>query len=128
MIKMFLLALLVLLPASISFADDDLQSNVPSNSASDEPGFEDIDEEMMSQGVGENYYEDLQRRPPRRQPPRRRPPPRRYEPWVFLGCTNTQFNCSWAATRWGFRDYRTVWDIRCNRAFYACYGRNRWSN
>jgi hypothetical protein len=61
-------------------------------------------------------------RPPGRRPPNRRPrPPQR--PWYFLGCVNSNFDCSWAATRWGFREYLTQFDIRCRNAFYACYAR-----
>ncbi|HEX4925481.1 MAG TPA: hypothetical protein VFV50_15415 [Bdellovibrionales bacterium] len=70
-------------------------------------------------------FEDMQRRP-RRPRDRDRNRRRRNEPWYFLGCTNSDFNCSWAATRYRCTDYRTEWDIRCRSAAYACYVRNCW--
>ncbi|MEQ1875245.1 MAG: hypothetical protein ABL958_01275 [Bdellovibrionia bacterium] len=129
-----LLALVLALPTATfaddpaTYGDDDLTSIL-----SYETGEGD---EQYADGNGDTTYEEFQRRqpnrrdPPRRQPPRRPPnrrdPPRRATPWYFLGCTNSQFNCSWAATRYGFSESRVEWDIRCRRAMYACYGRNRW--
>lgn len=136
MFKLFLLTMLAFLPIS-SFANDvtppddqiyfsDAQSDYdPSDFAVPE----DADATMATDEQGYDAFQRRPNRPPRRAPPRRQPPrrpPHRAEPWYFLGCTSSTFDCNWIASRWGFRDSTTQWDIRCRTAAYACYGRNRW--
>jgi hypothetical protein len=120
--------LLVLLTLSLSVpvvADENMTASegtaVTVDSAAEFDAAYDLDEMIFS--TDEAAYEDMQRRRPR--PPARRRPPRRNEPWHFLGCTNFTSDCSYAAFRYGFREYRTEFDIRCRRAIYACYARNR---
>lgn len=71
-------------------------------------------------------FEDMQRRPRRPRDRDRNRRNRRNEPWYFLGCARTQFDCDWAATRYRCRDSHAEWDIRCRSAAYACYARGCW--
>ena len=121
------LLLLVFLVLPVSSYANEAESTIPYDQDMLADILNNYSPEAFAEGNGEPIYEDMQRRR-RRRPIRRNPRrPRRYEPWYFLGCARTSFDCSWAATRYGFRESRAVWDIRCRSAAYACYARNRWN-